>query len=421
VIRIFILGIFFRSFVFAAVDAKLIGIALEDYLTGKYEAAYKASKKLYDEAPENPKVRNIHRKVLVKMALLREDENKLKEALSMITAAEEIKRTDESAKIKKRILSKLRKAKQKKKIEKRQQPKKKSEIKKRKVRKTSAVAKTKKGKAKKEKAGMKPQKKKALSGKIRYPSSLFIISSLNLLGLIFLSYFVAVAFSKRKEEKLIEEERRIAQIVETLGNKSEYRTILQNQKEIMSELMKIPEETEVMRLQNAEILRLIERLTRGAASTNIEMPADSERAGITGVDDKARVRADTVEIIAEMFKDSPIIEDMLEPYLHDMNNRVLANACKALFPHNRRRALEIVRRMAAEDNVWMRLSAAWVCGELATSECVKILTPLLNDTSQHVRKRTVLSFEKLKEKGIEIPIAVAEKIDEIKMSESQQK
>ncbi len=418
-IRIFIFIVFLRGIVFAAIDPKLVGTALEDYLTGKYETAYKASKKLYREAPNNPNVRDLYKKVLVKMALKREKENRLKEALSLIKAAGEIKSTDEIRKIKARILAKLKRVRAKK------------EVKKKAKKQTTARAKVKKKEQKKEvvpsrrkkekKNIKKTEGKKSSSGGIRYPGSLFIISSLNLLGLIALAYFVAVAFSKRKEEKLIEEERRIAQIVETLGNKSEYRTILQNQKEIISELMKIPEETEVMRLQNAEILRLIERLTRGAASTNIEMPAGSERAGITGIDDKARVRADTVEIISEMFKDSPIIEDMLEPYLHDTNNRVLANACKALFPHNRRRALEIVRRMAAEDNVWMRLSAAWVCGEMGVSECVKILTPLLNDTSEHVKKRAVISFEKLKEKGIEIPIATMEKVDEIKMASDGQK
>jgi len=169
-----------------------------------------------------------------------------------------------------------------------------------------------------------------------------------------------------------------------------------------------------MKLQNAEIMHLIERLTRGASSRNIELPPEAARAGITGVDDRARIRADSVELIAEMFKGSPVLEDMLEPYLHDENNRVVANACKALFPHNRKRAMEILKDMAAKDDMWFRMSAAWVCGELGTKECVGILAPLLNDSSAHVRRRALLSFEKLKSQGVELPYEVEEKIKILK-------
>jgi len=374
------------------VDPRLFGSALENFLNADYE---------YKVVPEQARVKDLYSKILVKMALALEVNGKYKKALEHITTAEKVQPTSEIKEIKNRLLKKM--------------PGKKIRAKKKKTAPKKAAKKVKKIPAKTVKTSKKIQEiTKSEPAKMRYPTSIFILSFLNLAGLVLVAYFVATAFSKKKETKLIEEERRISQIVQTLGSKGEYKSILQNQKEIMNCLARLPEETSMMKLQNAEIIRLIERLTKGASSSNIELPDGSGRAGITGVDNTPRIRADTVELIADMFKDSPIAEDLLEPYLHDNNNRVLANACKALFPYNRRRALNILRDMALTDDVWMRLSSAWVCGELGVSECVKILTPLLSDTSSHVRSRALTSFENLKQKGVEIPLEVEEKIQEIK-------
>ncbi|MFH2083944.1 MAG: HEAT repeat domain-containing protein, partial [Candidatus Omnitrophota bacterium] len=242
---------------------------------------------------------------------------------------------------------------------------------------------------------------------------------LNLMAVMALGYFVAAAFSKKKESKLMEEERRISQIVQTLGSKGEYQAILQNQKEMQNALAKLPEETSMMKLQNAEVIKLIERLTKSKTGTNIELSSHSPRAGIAGVDDTARVRADTVELLAEMFKDSPIMEELLDPYLQDPNNRVRGNAAIALFPRNRRRALDNVSEMGKADDVWMRMTSAWACGEMGVSEGVKIMTPLLNDSSFHVRKRALASFKKLKDAGIELPIETEQKMLEIEAEDKE--
>jgi len=395
----------------SAVDPRLFGSALENFLNADYEEAYKDADKLHKSNPSEARVNDLYSKILVKMALSLEENKKYEGALDYITRAGKIQPSSETKEIKERILKKI--------------PRKKVSGKKRAVKKKRAVrrkpAKKKQTPVKAVKSSKKIQEiTKSAPAKMKYPTSVFILSFLNLLGLVFLSYFVASAFSKKKETKLIEEERRISQIVQTLGSKGEYQSLVQNQTEIMNILSRLPEETSMMKLQNAEIIRLVERLTRGRAASNIELPEESGRAGITGVDNTPRIRADTVELIADMFKDSPIMEDLLEPYLHDRNNRVLANACRALFPYNRRRALNILKDMASTDDVWMRLSAAWSCGELGVSECVKILTPLLSDTSAHVRTRALTSFENLKKKAVEIPIEVEEKISELKEKESGQ-
>ncbi|MCD6312065.1 MAG: HEAT repeat domain-containing protein, partial [Elusimicrobia bacterium] len=130
-------------------------------------------------------------------------------------------------------------------------------------------------------------------------------------------------------------------------------------------------------------------------------------------DDTARVRADTVELLAEMFKNSPIMEELLAPYLSDPNNRVRGNAVLALFPRNRRRALDNVSAMAKADDVWMRMTAAWVCGELGVLEGVKIMEPLLNDSSFHVRKRVLASFKKLKDANVGLTMEIEQKMQDI--------
>ena len=406
---------------FAEMDPKIFGSAFENYLTGNYAQALPDAKKLYEANRGDEKACDLYHKTLVKMALENEEKETYKEALGFIQDAEKIKPTDEVKEIKERILSKMKALDKK-------EPEEKAPLKK-KIKKNVEKKSENKKDAPQEKPEVQVKEKEAEKDKItevrkpevpaqmRYPTSIFILLFFNLLGLIFLMYFVATAFSGKKEKKLIDEERRISQIVQTLGNKSEYQALLANQKEMMAEIAKLPEETSMMKMQNAEVIRLIERLTKKAAPGNIELPQDSARAGIAGVDDTARIRADTVELITEMFKDSPILEDLLAPYINDENNRVRGNACKALFPRNRKRAIEVLNEMASSDNVWMRMSAAWVCGELATSECVKILKPLINDTSFHVRKRAVFSFDKLKEVGIELPAEVEEKIYELKEKE----
>jgi len=230
--RIFLV-IFLSGLLFAEVDPKMFGGALENYLTGKYESAYKDSKMLFKKNPADKKVCDLHHKILVKMALLYEKRKDFRGALNFINEAEKIKRTSQTSQIKERLLKKLKTTK------KTNQTLKKGKTKK-------IVTPTKKSKKKAKKKAVKAEKAKPTKGKkvkkiegkvrVEWPKTVLVISILNLLGLVVLTYFVVLAFTKRKDEKLLDEERRISQIVQTLGSKAEYQTILQNQKEILEEL-----------------------------------------------------------------------------------------------------------------------------------------------------------------------------------------
>ena len=394
----------------AEINPRTFGAAFENYLTGNYEEAFKDSTQLYKENPSEKRVRELHHKTLIKMALLAESRSDYKKAMAYITEAGKINLTGEVKEIKERLLKNIDKPKP--------SAKKPAAVKKTAPVKEPPTTVKKESPEKKDKNANKDEvlreiHKSDKKAEMRYPTSVFMLLTVNLMAVMVLAYFVAAAFSKKKESKLMEEERRISQIVHTLGSKGEYQTILQNQKEIMNELAKLPEETSMMKLQNAEVIKLIERLTKSKTGTNIELSSQSLRAGIAGVDDTARVRADTVELLTEMFKGSPIMEEMLEPYLRDPNNRVRGNAALALFPRNRRRSLDTVSEMAKADDVWMRMTSAWVCGEMGVSESVKIMEPLLNDTSFHVRKRALNSFKKLKDAGVDITIEIEQKMQDI--------
>jgi len=394
----------------AEINPRTFGAAFENYLTGNYEKAFKDSSQLYKDNPSEKRVRELHHKTLVKMALLTESRGKYKQAMEHITEAGKINLTAEVKEIRQRLLKSIGRPKTSVKKSPRTKKVKKKTVSKPSRKKPVKIKKAKK--VKKDKV-VREIRKPVNKAEMRYPTSVFVLLVINLMAVMGLGYFVGAAFSKKKESKLMEEERRISQIVHTLGSKGEYQTILQNQKEVMNALAKLPEETSMMKLQNAEVIKLIERLTKSKTGTNIELSSHSARAGIAGVDDTARVRADTVELLAEMFKDSSIVEELLEPYMNDPNNRVRGNAALALFPRNRRRSLDNVAEMAKADDVWMRMTAAWVCGEIGVSEGVKIITPLLNDSSFHVRKRALASFKKLKDAGVELNLEIEQKMQDI--------
>ncbi|PKN00611.1 MAG: hypothetical protein CVU78_00110 [Elusimicrobia bacterium HGW-Elusimicrobia-2] len=412
----------FCALVRAEIDPRAFGAAFENFLTGNYEAAFKDSSELFKTDPSEKRVRDLHHKTLVKMALLMESRKDYAKAMAHISDAGKIALTPEVKEISER-LSKLMGGSRPAVVKpdaagaKKIAPK---AEKKTAAKKPAAEKKpVKKQEAEKKEEVMREILKPENKAEMPYPTSLFILLALNLMAVMGLGYFVAAAFSKKKESKLMEEERRISQIVQTLGSKGEYQAILQNQKEMLNALAKLPEETSMMKLQNAEVIKLIERLTKSKTGTNIELSSHSPRAGIAGVDDTARVRADTVELLAEMFKDSPIMEELLDPYLQDPNNRVRGNAAIALFPRNRRRALDNVSEMGKADDVWMRMTSAWACGEMGVSEGVKIMTPLLNDSSFHVRKRALASFKKLKDAGIELPMEAEQKMLEIEAEDKE--
>lgn len=65
-------------------------------------------------------------------------------------------------------------------------------------------------------------------------------------------------------------------------------------------------------------------------------------------------------------------------FLKDEDNRVRANAAKAIHRYEPETAISVLREMMNSPNKWMRRSALWVLGGISSSDAVEILLDCLN-------------------------------------------
>lgn len=109
-------------------------------------------------------------------------------------------------------------------------------------------------------------------------------------------------------------------------------------------------------------------------------------------DTNPHVRAKGIEVIeAELVKemDPEVAAKLLTPFLGDPDNRVRANAAKALYDFDKERALDTLREMAESDDKWMRVSAAWAFGEIGSVDIIEYLIKLSEDNEYHVKRRAI--------------------------------
>ncbi|MCD6423681.1 MAG: HEAT repeat domain-containing protein, partial [Elusimicrobia bacterium] len=114
-------------------------------------------------------------------------------------------------------------------------------------------------------------------------------------------------------------------------------------------------------------------------------------------DANPRVRAKGIEIIeAELENvDSSVAEKILEPFLNDRDNRVRANACKVLYKHNPEKAFEKIKEMLNDGDRWMKISAAWVLGEIKDARGIDLLLNNLDTSEYHLKRMVLKSLKKI--------------------------
>ncbi len=145
-----------------------------------------------------------------------------------------------------------------------------------------------------------------------------------------------------------------------------------------------------------KIIKIIEKLSEGGSTSKVVLPdSPGGRKAVTGIDPRVRGRADSVEVIAEIFSGSPKAPEMLRPFLTDEDNRTRANAAVAYHRYDPEKSAAVLKEMAENSDKWMRLSAAWAMGEVGSSATTAILEKLLDDTDTQVKNRARLSFEKI--------------------------
>lgn len=162
---------------------------------------------------------------------------------------------------------------------------------------------------------------------------------------------------------------------------------------------------EALLMQHQErILNMMQQqslaLTQGGGASPRLMLTQSSSTRQLIEDPNPLIRAKGVEVIeAELVeeKDSEVAERLLAPFLQDENNRVRANAAKAMYKYKPDVALKILREMIDAQDKWMRVSAVWALGEIGADDGAQILLDLRDDPEYHVRRRVYKSLQKFQE------------------------
>ncbi len=116
----------------------------------------------------------------------------------------------------------------------------------------------------------------------------------------------------------------------------------------------------------------------------------------------SHVRAKGVEVLEAQLigdnQDSETAEQLLAPFLDDNNNRVKANAVKALYRYNRKKSMEMIEEMVLSKDKWFRMSGVWIMGEVEALEGISLLLNVVStEKEEKVKKRILRTLKKIKE------------------------
>ncbi len=110
-------------------------------------------------------------------------------------------------------------------------------------------------------------------------------------------------------------------------------------------------------------------------------------------DEDARVRANAVETLWGMDTDDARM--LLRQAVRDPDNRVRANAAKGLYELGHPLGLQTLLEMLQMEEPGMRMSAAWVLGEVNALEAIPELRARLKDADSNVQRNSALALEKM--------------------------
>lgn len=112
-------------------------------------------------------------------------------------------------------------------------------------------------------------------------------------------------------------------------------------------------------------------------------------------------RANAVEAIAAEIvdeKEDARVEKIkkLEELLNDENNRVRANAAKAIYEIDKKLSLNTLQGMIDNESKRMRASAVWALGEIASEEALKMILSLKEEDDEIVKFNIKVALGKIK-------------------------
>lgn len=131
-------------------------------------------------------------------------------------------------------------------------------------------------------------------------------------------------------------------------------------------------------------------------------------------DNDPHVRASTIEAISKLKIPFEKVSEIIIKKLDDPNNRVVANACLALWKLGDLSAMEHITKLVKNPDKWFRASASYILGQIANVEATNILISLKNDPEIDVRLNVAKSLGNIKNtKAITALIEMLDDSDEI--------
>ncbi|MDA3792425.1 MAG: HEAT repeat domain-containing protein [Elusimicrobia bacterium] len=221
-----------------------------------------------------------------------------------------------------------------------------------------------------------------------------VVGGIIFIGVLLIGFSALIALFKTGNSRIkknIEDERRTVENLKNTYNKDTEK-LSQN----LVEYGKSYKRAEELEKNFKKVFNIMEKLTEGGSNEKVVLDdATTGRKAVTGVDPRVRARADSVEVIADIFKDSPQAAEMLKPFLDDKDNRTRGNAAVSYYRYDPEKAVTVLHDMAESDDKWMRLSAAWALGEVGDSDTTFVLEKLLDDKDLQVKETARKSLSRI--------------------------
>jgi len=134
--------------------------------------------------------------------------------------------------------------------------------------------------------------------------------------------------------------------------------------------------------------RLLKLMSKTTVKNNIALFIDALKSF------DSRIRANAIEAI-ESTGDKELIRFIL-PFLEDTSNRVRANAAKALYNYGYSHVQSTIKKMLLDEDIFMKVSACYVIGQLKADEFLKDVLNLLEYPNEYVKEKALETLKSLK-------------------------
>ncbi|MBA3066690.1 hypothetical protein KJ633_03620 [bacterium] len=170
-------------------------------------------------------------------------------------------------------------------------------------------------------------------------------------------------------------------------------------KMMLANALKYDPEVVKKQLGPARAAELFKLLSPANMPEDISIKLVESNRAFTDINPVPRLTADVIEL-AEVFLENPKeVAEFIKPFLYHKDNRVRGNAVKIMFKHDSKLALKVLKEMASSDDRWQKISAVWVCEQVASHDTLNLLAMLGASSDAGVALACAAALKKLKKEG----------------------